>query len=94
MTDREKLYELREFVETEMVEAKEKHHNHIGDITYYFAEDGYFSFQVRKCEITVMTGSMRMLQDSDNFTLTVDDFIEDFKTTLKEIKTKKAWDPI
>ena len=94
MTDREKLYELRKFVEAEMVLAKEKCHNSVGGITYYFDTSDYFTFKVRGCEIAVMAGALRIEQDSDNFTLTVDDFIEDFKTTLKEIKTKKVWDLI
>ncbi len=92
MTDREKLYELREFVETEMVAPKEKYHNKIGDITYYFAADDYFTFKLRRCEVGVQASGLKLEQDGNNLTLIVDDFIEDFKVTLSEIKTKKAWD--
>ena len=93
MTDREKLYELRGFVETEMVTPKERERNHIGNIIYYFDGNDYFTFEiVGSCEVVVTINSIRLDQNSKNFTLTVDDFIEDFKVTLSETTKKTVWD--
>lgn len=102
MTDIQKLYALRKWLEKQDLYLKEKEHQNLGTdenyAKYYFAGDDYFYFYLKDCEFGTNSLSVRIefiteyIEDLSDFNL--DKKIREFKKLVivpseEEIKAKK-----
>jgi len=94
MTHRERLVELRNYIESKSEPIAEKDHKHLGKLIYYKDGEDYFNFEIRDyAQVCLMSGQIRVGQkfDSDNFTFNIDRFIIMVRHLFNKSRQKTEW---